>query len=110
MAILLTQSFKKEVKRLSKKYPSLSTDLRGLLADLEANPQLGEPLGQDCYKIRLRITSKNRGKSGGSRVITYVQIVDDAVYLLKIYDKSEQSTISDEELSGLIKEAQKMKD
>ena len=108
MAILLTQSFKKEVKRLSKKYPSLSTDLRNLLTDLEANPQLGEPLGQDCYKIRLRITSKNRGKSGGSRIITYVQILDDVVYLLKLYDKSEQSTISDDELDRLIKQAQMM--
>lgn len=110
MAILLTQSFKKEVKRLSKKYPSLSADLRRLMADLEANPQLGEPLGQDCYKIRLRIMSKNRGKSGGSRVISYVQIIDDTVYLLKMYDKSEQSTISDNELDGLIEEAQRMKD
>jgi mRNA-degrading endonuclease RelE of RelBE toxin-antitoxin system len=105
MKILPTPYFEKEVKQLNKKYPSLRADLRNLISDLEENPQLGESLGQDCYKIRLRIASKNRGKSGGSRVITYVQILDDTIYLLKIYDKSEQSTISDSELSWLIKHA-----
>jgi mRNA-degrading endonuclease RelE of RelBE toxin-antitoxin system len=107
MTILLTHNFKKEVKHLSKKYSSLSSDLRILLTDLKENPQIGEPLGQDCFKIRLRISSKNRGKSGGGRVISYVQIIDETVYLLKIYDKSEQSTVSDAELSWLIKQAKK---
>lgn len=110
MKISLTNNFEKEAKQLSKKYHSLRTDLKNLLTELEENPFMGDALGQGCYKVRLRIASKNRGKSGGSRVITYVQIVKETVYLLKIYDKSEQSTVSEDELTWLIEQAKKMED
>ncbi len=53
----------------------------------------------------MAIESKNKGKSGGSRVITCVKIVDEMIYPLSIYDKSEQSTITDKVLNGLLKEA-----
>ena len=46
----------------------------------------------------MAISSKNKGKSGGARVITYVKIVDEVIYLLSIYDKSETDTITDKEL------------
>jgi mRNA-degrading endonuclease RelE of RelBE toxin-antitoxin system len=105
MKILPPPYFEKEVKQLNKKYPSIRADLRTLISDLEENPQLGEALGQNCYKIRLRIASKNRGKSGASRVITYVKILKERIYLLKIYDKSEQSTVSDAELDWLVERA-----
>jgi len=47
-----------------------------------------------CYKIRLSITSKRKGKSGGARVITYVHITKQLVTLLSIYDKSEKESIT----------------
>ncbi len=101
--ILLSENFEKRAKRLSKKYPSLANDLLNLIDDLETNPRLGESLGQDCYKVRLNITSKKAGKSGGARVITCVKIVDEQVTLLTIFDKSEQETISEKELDVLLK-------
>jgi hypothetical protein len=51
----------------------------------------------------MAITSKGKGKSGGSRVITCVKIVDLDVYLLSIYDKSDKENISDNELDELLK-------
>ena len=60
------------------------------------------PLGNNCYKIRMAISSKNKGKSGGSRVITFVKISQTTVYLLSIYDKSEKENISDSELKELL--------
>lgn len=63
----------------------------------------GQALGKDCYKIRLAITSKGKGKSGGSRVITCVKIVSNAVFLLSIYDKGEKENVSDNELDKLLK-------
>jgi len=63
----------------------------------------GKPLGNDCYKIRLAIASKGKGKRGGARVITCVKVVDSFVYLLTIYNKGEKDTISDNELLELIK-------
>jgi hypothetical protein len=61
------------------------------------------PLGNHCYKIRLAITSKGKGKSGGARVITYVQVVHHSVYLLAIYDKAEQADIEDNDFKNLVK-------
>ncbi len=68
--ILVTSNFKKEVKSLSKKYQSLKKDLSELITILEKNPLTGIPLGKDCYKIRMSILSKGKGKRAGSRIIT----------------------------------------
>lgn len=97
-----TLNFVRELKRLVKKYPSLKQEVGELGASLEADPFQGTALGKNCFKIRLAIASKGRGKSGGGRVITCVQIVDDLVYLLSIYDKSEKESLSDSELNGLL--------
>jgi len=71
---------------------------------LKEEPEQGTPLGNNCYKIRLAIASKGKGKSGGSRVITYVHVLQTTVYLLTIFDKSEKENIPDKELEGLLKE------
>lgn len=89
---------KKAQKKLHRKYPSLKKDLLDLLDSLEHNPVQGISLGNDFYKIRLAISSKRTGKSGGARVITCVKIIKETVYLAAIYDKAEASTISDETL------------
>jgi len=70
---------------------------------LKENPQQGEALGKDCYKVRIAITSKGKGKSGGSRVIFCLKIVNKTIYLLSIYDKSNRESISDKELDALLK-------
>ena len=101
--VLITDSFKKYAKSIAKKHLSLKTDLSKLIHSLEENPTQGEPLGKDCYKIRMAIASKGRGKSGGSRVITCVKIIKQTVYLLIIYDKSDKENISDKELDELLK-------
>ena len=80
--------FEKQLKRLSKKHRSLSIDYENLLNELESNPTLGDKVIENCYKVRMAITSKNKGKSGGARVITYVYTAHKTVYLLSIYDKS----------------------
>lgn len=90
--------FDKSFKRLSKKYSSLGKDLKELLLKLQENPQLGTSLGNNFFKIRLKITSKSSGKSGGARIITYVKITDEQIFLAYIYDKSEESTVSDKSL------------
>jgi mRNA-degrading endonuclease RelE of RelBE toxin-antitoxin system len=96
--IILTEDFKKEFKRLRKKYASLPKDVADLGGILSNNPITGTPIGKDCYKIRISIRSKGKGKSGGARVITFVKIIDQIVYLLSIYDKSEQASISEKEI------------
>lgn len=94
--IQATVLFEKQLKRLAKKFPSLKAEFASVIEILEKEPESGTPLGNNCFKIRLAIASK--GKSGGARVITHVQVVATTVYLLSIYDKSELSDISDKDL------------
>jgi mRNA-degrading endonuclease RelE of RelBE toxin-antitoxin system len=102
--IISLSSFEKELKKLLKKYPSLKHDYANLLDKIEANPQLGTPIGKNCFKIRFAIASKGKGKSGGARVITHllITIENQTLYLLKIYDKGEQDTITESELKSLL--------
>ena len=90
------------IKKLAKKYSSLKAEYTELVGTLSADPNQGTPLGNDCYKIRLVIASKDKGKSGGARVISCIKIVESKVYLLTIYDKSEKDSISDKALNELL--------
>ena len=101
--IELTDNFKNEAKKLIKKYASLRTEIIELGKELAENPTYGTPLGNDVYKIRLAIASKNKGKSGGARIISFVKIIDETVYLLSIYNKGNKDSISDKEIEELIK-------
>lgn len=101
--VVYTRIFEKEFKRLSAKHPSLKSDFKQLLTTLENDPVQGVPLGDNCFKIRLAITSKGKGKSGGARVITCVKIFQNTVYLVGIYDKSERESISTKEIQNRIK-------
>ena len=103
LSIVYTSLFEKEFKKLSSKHLSLKTDFKIFLTNLEENPVQGTPLGNNCYKVRLAISSKGKGKSGGARVITCVKIVDTRIYLVAIYDKSEKEAISNKELRERIK-------
>lgn len=93
--------FEREAEKLSRKYPSLRNDLAQLVESLENNPKQGTSLGENFYKIRLAITSKGKGKSGGARVITFVLVVQEKVFLSSLYDKSEKENITDKELKHL---------
>ncbi len=94
-------AFEKEFKRLFKKYPSLKADLLILISQLEIDPIQGIALGKSFYKVRLSISSKGKGKSGGARIITFIKFTNSIVYLASIYDKSEKSSITDSELKIL---------
>lgn len=100
--IVVIPNFKKDLKKLAKKYPSIKEDYGNLLQSLEKNPFQGTFLGNNCYKIRMAITSKGKGKSGGSRVIYFVKVSQNTVFLLSIYDKSEKENISDTEITELL--------
>ena len=102
--LVTIESFKREAKRLIRKFPSLRAEIEDLGKKLQENPETGTPLGNGFYKIRLAIRSKGKGKRGGGRVITYVKVVAETVYLVSIYDKSEKSDISNDELNKLLLE------
>ncbi|MGI9035360.1 MAG: hypothetical protein ACR2GD_04900 [Pyrinomonadaceae bacterium] len=107
-----TESFKKAAKPLIKKYRSFLEDLSELQAKLLVNPEIGTSLGNNAYKIRLKVRSKGKDKSGGARIISYlekdlVSVVSVErqkiiVNLITVYDTSEMENITDSELKKLI--------
>ncbi|MEN9447547.1 MAG: hypothetical protein RJA25_837 [Bacteroidota bacterium] len=102
-SLIAVPNFKKELKRLIKKYDSLKDEITVIFEQLEATPSLGTPIGKNCYKIRIAISSKGKGKSGGARIITHYVITDKTVYLLSIFDKSERENLTDKEIKELLK-------
>lgn len=100
--ILTIPPFDRQLKRLAKKYKSLKQDYADFLDELEKSPDISTPFGKNCFKIRLAISSKGKGKSGGARVVANVRVVKGAIYLLSIYDKSEKDNITDKELAYLL--------
>ncbi len=93
--------FERRLKQLGRKYRTLPDDIDRLLDKLEVTPRLGESLGAGLYKIRLGSVSKGGGKSGGFRIITYcvTQTAEgETVYLVTIYDKSEEEGKTKQEL------------
>ena len=108
--IRLGEEFKRQFKRLKKKYPSLTDDLKIFSLDLRANPQQGVSLGDRLYKVRMAIAAKGKGKSGGARVITYRLLATQErieITLLTIYDKNEIDNLSDDYLRSLVKDLSK---
>jgi len=106
--IVITNNFGKEAKKLLKKYKSLKVELHNLNEELMENPKLGTPIGNDTYKIRLAVKSKGKGKSGGLRVITHLEVnlhIDEEsqnIYLLSIYDKTDTESILKKEIIRII--------
>lgn len=96
-------NFEKQAKRLIKKYASLKSELLKLIQELAENPDQGTSIGKGCYKIRVSIATKGKGKSGGARVITNFVVTDSTVYLLSIYDKSDKENLTDKELQELLR-------
>ena len=100
--VITTHNFEREAKPLLKKYASLKVELEKLGEDLSKNPEIGDSLGNNLYKIRLAIASKGKGKRGGARIITYLKTEQENVYLLSIYDKGERNTISNKEIKDIL--------
>lgn len=99
------RAFDKELKRLAKRYKSLKEDIMHLAEDLLDNPTQGVDLGSGIHKVRMAITSKGKGKSGGARVITLIITHSDTeseIGLHYIYDKSERESLTDAELKAII--------
>ena len=103
ITIELSDDFRKAFKILYKKHRSLLHDLNQLIGSLKENPLQGVDLGGGLRKVRMAITSKGKGKSGGSRIITCTLLLDEdgKLFLFTIYDKADKETISDSELRKL---------
>lgn len=101
-----TIEFRRQLKRLAKRYRSLADDIDDLQHKLMENPNAGVSLGRGMRKIRLGVKSKGGGKRSGLRVITLnvvIETTDTCINLLTIYDKKDIQNVSDEYIDVIIR-------
>ncbi|MEL7160351.1 MAG: hypothetical protein AAFN92_06315 [Bacteroidota bacterium] len=109
-----TEEFLKSTKKLTKKYPSFKSDLQAINDALLENPRMGTLITENVRKVRFAIKSKNKGKSGGARMITYLTLTVDGekeagrLFLMTVYDKSATSTIANKELKDMVDSVKKL--
>lgn len=105
--IITSDFFDAEAKVLAKRYKSFKKDLIEFRKELEKAPLQGTEIAPNIRKIRMPITTKGRGKSGGARIITYNTLVTEQegkVYLLLIYDKADASNVKMNVVKQIVKE------
>jgi len=103
--VVSTPDFKRAAKRFAKKYVSFKSDLSQFIRSLSENPHQGTHLGNGLYKTRLAISLKNKGKSGGARIITFIIATDKEIYLVYIYEKGQLDNLSKKKIEVLLRDS-----
>lgn len=96
MKIFFTEHFKKQLKKLKKKYPKIKKDILPKLEKL--NLKTGVYIGRSIYKIRIKSSDQSKGKSGGFRSYIYLYSKNTLLVPLCVYHKSQKESISENEL------------
>ncbi|MGI0481680.1 type II toxin-antitoxin system RelE/ParE family toxin [Geminocystis sp. CENA526] len=107
--IILTKQFKKNLTQLAKRYRSIRGDLETIIEQLKMGEILGDRISGSTYqifKIRLKNTNIQKGKSAGYRVIYYLK-TSTKIILVTIYSKSDFSDISKQVIEQIIAEFEK---
>lgn len=94
--------YKKALKKLSKTYKSINLDIQKILNSIESKEDLGVELQSNVFKVRVANSDKNRGKSAGYRLISYLAVIDNELHLLYVYDKSKLVNLTEKEVDELV--------
>lgn len=106
--LVFADRFKRDIRRLSKRYRSIRIDLQPLIAKLETGELPGDQVSDIDYivfKVRVKNSNIQKGKSSGYRVIYYLQ-TSDQIILITVYSKSDQSNIDASEVREIISDAE----
>lgn len=96
-------TYLKSVKKLKKRFKNIDLDVDSFFKKhVNHIDDLGIKLHENIYKARIKNSDKQAGKSSGYRLITYVEISENKINLLYIYDKSDLANISDKELDRIV--------
>ena len=99
-------AFKRQLKRLARRYRRIKNDIDPIIQALNAGETPGDQMtghGYTLYKVRSQNSDSQRGKSGGYRVIYYLK-TDTRCILVTIYSKSDQADVEPEVLNRLMNE------
>jgi mRNA-degrading endonuclease RelE of RelBE toxin-antitoxin system len=102
--IFFSDEFQDRLRILAKRYRQIQSDLQPLLDDLQSGNFRGDQVpgtGYTVFKVRLKNSDIQKGKSAGYRVI-YQLKNSTCILLAVIYSKSDQSNIAAEKIRAII--------
>jgi len=108
MEVTFSDGFKRQLKRLARRYRHIKSDIKPILESLENDETPGDQItgqGYTLYKVRAANTDSRKGKSGGYRVIYYLRTETHCI-LVTIYSKSDQDDIAADRLAELMREVE----
>jgi mRNA-degrading endonuclease RelE of RelBE toxin-antitoxin system len=94
--------YKKTLKKLSKTYRNIDLDIKDFLTSIKTKEDLGIELKSNVFKVRIANSNKNKGKSAGYRLISYLEIIENELHLLYIYDKCKLVNVTEKEIDELV--------
>ncbi|NJM19585.1 MAG: type II toxin-antitoxin system RelE/ParE family toxin [Richelia sp. RM1_1_1] len=97
-------TFQRNLRTLVKKYRSIRNDVQPIIEQLEGGELPGDQIsgiGYEVFKLRVKNSDIQKGKSGGYRLIYYVKTAT-GIILLTIYTKSEQADIAADDIKNII--------
>lgn len=105
-------TFNRNLRTLAKKYRSIRSDIQPVIEQIERGELPGDQIsgiGYEVFKLRIKNSDIQKGKSGGYRIIYYVKTAK-GIVLLTIYTKSEQVDIAADEIKYIISEYEQRAD
>ena len=106
ITVVFTDEFKRRLRTLSKKYRQIRSNIQPVIAQLQAGEFVGNKIsgtGYTVFKVRVRNSDIQKGKSGGYRLIYQLES-STIVVLLLIYSKSDVDDVTAEEIKSIIEE------
>ncbi len=102
--IKITPEFKRSLRTLAKRYRNIRSDLQPIIDQLQAGKIIGEQIPgirYTVFKVRVRNSNIQRGKSGGYRFIYYLK-TSTKIILVTIYSKSDQGDITADTINRIL--------
>jgi mRNA-degrading endonuclease RelE of RelBE toxin-antitoxin system len=104
--VLFTFEFKRNLRYLAKAYRSIKSDIEPIIKRIENGELPGNKvpgIHLNIFKVRVKNSDIQKGKSSGYRCIYYFKTLD-KIILVTIYSKLEQSDISANRIKEIVSE------
>ncbi|MTJ07732.1 type II toxin-antitoxin system RelE/ParE family toxin [Anabaena sp. UHCC 0204] len=108
ISVKFSPEFEKQLYKLSKRYRKIRDDIEPIILQLQEGEIIGDRLvglGEEyqVYKVRVKNSNIQKGKSAGYRVIYYLQTATNII-LLTVYSKSDQEDIGVATIQGIVEQ------
>lgn len=106
MQLEYTAEFKRDLRSLSRKYRHIQQDIQPVIEQLQSGNLIGDQVpgkGYTLFKVRVRNSDVQKGKSGGYRLIYYLK-TSRKIILVTLYSKSDQGDVSASQIRQVLSE------